>query len=508
MTILLGCNGTDTVLGTGEGNDSIPIVTVDISDKKQFIRNFGASDAWVCQYVGMWPDEKRQQVAEWLFSKELDEEGNPKGIGLSLWRFNIGAGSAAQTNISDPWRRTEGFLRSDDGYDWTKQQGEQWFLRQAKNYEVENLLAFTNSPPIQLTRNGKAYSSMGTEANISKENYLPFARFLVDVIEHFEREAISFDFISPFNEPQWDWTGNGQEGSPYTNKEMYNITRILDSVLSKSSVATRIQIGEAGKLNYLYEKADKNTRGNQISEFFSSSSPTYLGNLSRVDKTISGHSYFTSHPIEILNSVRENVAREITESEVPIEFLQSEYCLLGDQEEINPNGIDLGMDPALYVARIIHHDLTVANASAWSWWLAVSAYDYKDGLIYVDKNTTNGNVRDSKTLWAFGNFSRFIRPNAQRIGLSSQSMNINNPRGVMISAYLNSNNELVIVAINYSNLDTKLKLDLTNNTVSHFAGFITGPSDDANLKSFGPGDISNGMILPRRSIVTLIGAIE
>lgn len=48
--------------------------------------------------------------------------------------------------------------------------------------------------------------------------------------------------------------------------------------------------------------------------------------------------------------------------------------------------VDLGMDAALYMARVIHTDLTVANAAAWQWWLAVSPYDYKDGLIYVDKN--------------------------------------------------------------------------------------------------------------------------
>ncbi len=33
------------------------------------------------------------------------------------------------------------------------------------------------------------------------------------------------------------------------------------------------------------------------------------------------------------------------------------------------------------MARVIHYDLTVGGASSWQWWLAVSPYDYKDGLV-------------------------------------------------------------------------------------------------------------------------------
>jgi hypothetical protein len=27
-------------------------------------------------------------------------------------------------------------------------------------------------------------------------------------------EGIEFDYISPFNEPQWDWENGNQEGTP------------------------------------------------------------------------------------------------------------------------------------------------------------------------------------------------------------------------------------------------------------------------------------------------------
>ncbi|MUH37659.1 hypothetical protein D9O36_17555 [Zobellia amurskyensis] len=44
--------------------NSILKVDIDTDVKFQTIHNFGASDAWAAQYVGLWPDEKRNQVAE------------------------------------------------------------------------------------------------------------------------------------------------------------------------------------------------------------------------------------------------------------------------------------------------------------------------------------------------------------------------------------------------------------------------------------------------------------
>lgn len=94
----------------------------------------------------------------------------------------------------------------------------------------------------------------------------------------------------------------------------------------------------------------------------------------------------------------------------------SEYCILGDYGP----GRDLGIDPALYIAKTIHFDLSKANASAWQWWTAVSAGDYKDGLIYTDYHNPGDeqNILTSKMFWTLGNYSKFIRPGAERIALT------------------------------------------------------------------------------------------
>lgn len=497
-------NGQDDTGGDGTKNK----IAIHIHDKEQTIRNFGASDAWTCQFIGLWPEAKKNQVADWLFSLETDNDGRPKGIGLSLWRFNIGAGSAAQDDISDEWRSTEGFLNDDMTYDWSKQAGQRWFMHAARARGVDQFVGFTNSPPVQLTSNGKAYSGNGNAANIAPENYLAFSRFLVDVSAQFAEEGIPFTFLSPFNEPQWDWTDNGQEGSPYTNEEMFAITKKLDSVLTKENMDVRIQVPEAAKLNYLYETADKSNRGEQVSAFFTSQSPLYLGNLQHVDKIISGHSYFTSAPVETLVGVREKVRESLEEASEPVEFWQSEYCILGEQEEVPGPGKDLGIDPALYIARVIHHDLTVANASAWHWWLAVSAYDYKDGLVYVDKNKDDGMAEDSKMLWALGNYSRFIRPGAVRVAVSSESMNVGNAKGIMASSFVNEElNELVMVVINYGYTDSSFLIGVDGAGLESWQPYITGSGADEKLKPLAEIPASSEIVIPKRSIVTLVSEL-
>ena len=122
-------------------------ITFDTQRTFQTMHSFGASDCWSLAMVGKhYPENKKKQIAEWLFSLESDALGNPKGIGLSMWRFNIGAGSTEQGNaskISNEWRRAESFLTG-DAYDWEKQKGQQWLgdrkwkIRRMELQQVEN----------------------------------------------------------------------------------------------------------------------------------------------------------------------------------------------------------------------------------------------------------------------------------------------------------------------------------------------------------------------------------
>src|SRR4051812_38404496 len=158
---------------------------------RQTIRNFAASDAWACQFTGNWPDQKRNAIADWLFSKDTFANGNPKGIGLSMWRFNICAGSTEQgdsSGIKDPWRRAASFPHKKGDKKTTELEGQLWFLEAAKKRGVQQFLGFFNSPPVWLTKNGKAYAT-GGKCNIDSNQYTAFAAYTTDVIKNVQQQA-------------------------------------------------------------------------------------------------------------------------------------------------------------------------------------------------------------------------------------------------------------------------------------------------------------------------------
>lgn len=486
-------------------------VTLNPNIKYQTIHGFGASDAWSCQFVGRWPDPSRSEIAELLFSTELSSRGRPQGIGLSMWRFNIGAGSAHQgeaSDISDPWRRAECFLTESEELDFSRHPGQRWFLRVARDYGVEKITGFANSPPVHYTKNGRAYASDPNSANLAEDHFDDYARFLRDVLLGIhQNDGVLLDYVSPVNEPQWDWTNPSQEGSPWTNEDIYHIVAELQAALTENHVSTQINIPESAQYNYMYsDNTNKPERDNQFLTFFGGLGNFSVDSLRNVAPIFSTHSYFTTWPVSNMILTRQNAFQNLQSGSGGIELEMSEYCILENNPQIKGNGRDLGINPALYMGRVIHHDLTIANASAWQWWLAISPYDYKDGLIYIDKNENGGNYYESKLLWALGNYSRFIRPGMHRIGVTrSDNLSLEAAaEDLMLSAYAGGgDNELVLVAVNYSHNKKTINLNTGQMSFRSITAYITSGIQSDNLR---PQDYHSQteLVIPARSITTFV----
>ena len=497
LVFLFGC----TLTGVSQEKGAIDI-RIDINKTYQVISNFGASDAWSCQFVGNWPKPAKDTIADWLFSMDTLANGNPKGIGLSLWRFNIGAGSAQQgdaSGIKDEWRRAESFIEKDNQYNWNRQQGQRWFLQAAKQRGVQQFVGFFNSPPVQFTTNGRAYANNG-RCNIDSNHYNAFAGYSADVLKGIKQTTgIGLNYISPVNEPQWNWSDGGQEGCPYTNREISAVVKAFNTALLKNRLSTRILVLESGHHKYLWEDDDKTGKGNQVMAFFNPSSPCYIGDLSNTAKIMASHSYFTAAPLPKALEIRKKIAGSIAAVK-GLDYWQSEYCILGDNAgEISGGKRDLGMNAALHVAKVIYADLVGGNAAAWQWWLAISPYDYKDGLIYVDKNKTAGNYTDSKMLWALGNYSRFVRPGMKRVYTDAPATD-----GVLVSAYKDEKaKKLVVVVVNGSSEGQVLMVkNLANKTISgngKWNAYTTSDSKRLEKQVLYSGQV----IISPQSIVTL-----
>ena len=541
--IILSCNWSDPSSGWGEatycfddirlsGAEPLPDVSVSIDTSKcyQTIQDFGASDCWTTEFIGdYYSTTQKAKAAKWLFSQQMDKNGNPEGIGLSCWRVNIGAGSATQgedSNIAEEIHRTECFLNQDGTYDWTRQDGQQWFMRQAKEYGVEHFLFFSNSPPIYYTKNGKANANnQNITCNLKTTCYDDFAEFLATVTKHFVDEGYNVTFIDPVNEPQYDWK-SGQEGSPWENSDITKLARQLDKSITSRGLDTKILIPEAGSLTCLY--AGTSARGNkQIEAFWKrTNSSTYIGNLKSLAPVAAAHSYWTVSSDELLREVREKARNEA--AKYGVQVMQTEWSMLDDPPSTSA-GFPASyaeaskMSIALFMGKLIQCDLTIGNMVGWSYWTAFSQekWGHKNRFHLIRVNTKGdtgeestgdlkqgGTLTADKNLWVLGNFSRFIRPGYKRIELeSSPSGETEGGNLLLSSAWLSPDeNEVVTVLVNLSHARRKVDLSMVSGEASEVRTYVTDRSRDLKLDT-SLQDLRN-LELPARSVVTVVIGLE
>lgn len=523
VIFVLACNdkveptiAPDLDNGDDNGNtEEIYNVKIDLNKTYQVIESFSASDCWAPNYIGKyWNETEKENIAKLLFSQEI-KNGQPEGIGLSGWRFNLGAGTANQgaaSGIDDKSRRAESFMNPLTGeLDWTQQAGQQFFLEKAKQYGVEQFVMFSNSPPVYLTKNKKGFSDSGAYANIEKNNFSEFANYITDVLYYFKtNKSIDFDLISPVNEPQYNWE-SGQEGSGWQNSEIKDLVVELNEKLAANSINTKILLSEAGNWTYLYN--GDNRRENQIHNFFNSSSENYVGNLSHVAPIIGGHSYWTDESWNPMIDVRTKVFDEAKQNN--LKLYQTEWSMLGDGYNNHPNefvGFDKAsyLDIALYMSKVIHTDLTYANVASWSYWTSmdVERWDHKNRFLLIKVEPSGGPYADiansgshsaMKTLWVLGNYSRFIRPNYKRVELELKDYS----REIFGNAFISPDKkEIIAVYTNLSKSNYNVNFDTSNLEVESIKLYTTNKMSDMRESEI--TELNSPIITQPQSVVTVV----
>ncbi|HVX51280.1 MAG TPA: glycoside hydrolase, partial [Chitinophagaceae bacterium] len=452
--------------------------------------------------------------------------GQPGGIGLSAFRFNIGGGTAEQgdsSGIKDAARRVECFLSPGGTYDWNKQKGYTWLLQQAKHYGVENLIAFVNSPPVQFTKNGLGYKTeKDYTSNLREDKYTAYADFLAAVMTHFDKIHLHFNYISPVNEPQWDWSNKwgeaSQEGSAWTNTEIFNAVKAVSTALHTNKLSTRILVTEAGTLEHLYGAGGKAAA--QVQAFFNPASKLYIGGLPNTTPYVEGHGYFTETSDARMTEIRNRLKDTLAAYGRDLEFWQSEYCMLGDGFKDGAKGSRSAMDCALFLAKVINTDFTEGNATAWHYWNAFEPgradSNTRYYLVALNPHRATDTARlytITKNVWALGHYSLFVRPGMYRVSTSRSDglSNIAAQQQVMISAFTNlQTGSIVVNMINYTEHDAQAGIMLEG-TDSPFAlknSYVTTAGEGDNLKPHHvksqPEKGTFSVVLPARSINTFI----
>ena len=487
---------------------------IDKSVKYQVIDNFSASDAWRMDFVGKnWPLEKKQQLADLLFKHDFDKDGNPMGMALSCWRINIGAGSYENREykeVTSTWNRTECFLSPNGTYDFSKQAGQRWFMQAARERGMNDFLFFTNSAPYFMTRSASTVSADSRCVNLQEDKFDDFARFLAHCAEHFQGEGYNIKYISPLNEPNVEWHTNAfQEGTYATKADIYRLVSELDKAISDKRLSTKIIIPELGEFKMLFEVSDdQRVPDDIIQSMFSKKGEYGVLKFKNLYNCIAAHDYWTAYPPQLLVDIRTQLHDAIQRNDAGTKFWASEYCILEKNDEITmPSSPTKSINLGLYVARIIHSDLALANASAWQWWTAVSLNEDVPLQLLPLKGSSgetvkyDGTIVPTKMFWATANYSFFLRPGMRRIDIRPTGQAptpLQAATSLMLSSYTDGK-QVVTVAINYT--DQAQPLSLKCDGAKKGKLYVT--SIDKNLQYAGSHSL-NSLSLPPRSIVTIV----
>jgi O-glycosyl hydrolase len=150
-------------------------------------------------------------------------------------------------------------------------------------------------------------------------------------------------------------------------------------------------------------------------------------------------------------------------------------------------------------AQHIYTGLTAANLSAFLyWWGSTTPSENGDneGLIQIN----GSNVAASGRLWAFANYSRYVRPGAVRIGATTSSS------AVDLTAFKNTDGSIAIVALNTGTSADPVTYSLSGTGTANGATvtpYLTNSASDVAAQA--TTTVSGGAFtatIPARSLVT------
>ncbi|MFJ5029169.1 glycoside hydrolase [Streptomyces sp. NPDC088560] len=393
----------------------------------QTIDDIGASGAWWVNDLTHFDPKVQARAAQLLFS--------PQGLDLSSYRYNIGGGGTAVTTAA---RAAEDFLNADGSYDWSRDKGGRTFLAYAAKYGVKDLIGFVNSAPARWTTNGRSCGGQ-----LKAENESDFAKYVADVTDHFARQGVRLDYISPFNEPDNSFADCGQEGMPVPVDQRDDIVRALGSEQRARHQKTSVI-------------ADESSRTTQ----FTSEVPQWMAQpgTAQYVARLAHHTYDDPDDGRLGNVYE--TSRSVGKTSWATEICCFGKGTTGWNQEYDPT-----IDNALLMSRIIYKDFATSHDSAFQWWVALASgygtsptakndQGWNDGLVYYDPDyAANGDQRlyFTKRYYALGQYSKFVRPGAVAHDVTGA------PDGVEVSSY-DRDGQWVVVVNNHNTTDTALNL--------------------------------------------------
>lgn len=427
---------------------------------------FGTSLCWWANRCG-YDTDLTNEAARLLFNKE-------EGLGLTIGRYNIGGGDDPSHNhITRSDSRMPGFWSnpakvsgasqgaSYDAYDATSEYA--WnYNWEADANQLNVALAcqkeageefqaetFSNSAPYFMTVSGCTSGSKdGRTTNLRSDSYQAFAAYLTDVTKYLKTtKGLNITSITGMNEPEsgsWTAQSEKQEGCHISaGKPQSKLIRALSAKLKAAGLESLTV--SASDSSEIYTGIDS----------INALSASALSKIQRIDN----HAY-TDTGITSLRELAQKKKKNLWMSEM-------------DGTAIA--GTNAGeMSAALGFAGYLNRQLNGLQPSAWIMWDAIDIHiDSSNeadlntlsdadriendkngfwGVLYADHDTKK--IIKSKKYYAYGQYSRYIRPGYTLIGSSDNS----------VAAYDTKSDTAVVVVTNTKGSDQKCQIDLSKFT--------------------------------------------
>ena len=384
-----GRGGASGVTGTGGARPTVTaspgttLIKVNTAVRRQTFEGWGTSLCWWANHVGGWSATGRDAVVDAVIDPT-------NGLGMNIFRYNIGGGENPAHDHMGQWREMPGFQASDGTWDWTADANQRAVLQSIVTRAPGAILeAFSNSPPYWMTKSGCASGNSDGSNNLKDDSYDTFADYLTEVVKHFRDSwGVTFRTLEPLNEPNasW-WTANGsQEGCHFSPSNQQTIIKAVGAKLtSKGLTATTVGASDENSIDDAY---------NNIRAFDAAS----LAVMSQIN----AHSYSGSRRTD-LRSLATSKAKRLWQSESgPLN------ATLADDTEA-----------ALFMAGRIITDLRDMQPEAWvDWqigdpsrnWACFALNDSRQTFTYL------------KRFYMQAGFSRYIRPGATFVDVNNPDM--------------------------------------------------------------------------------------
>jgi O-glycosyl hydrolase len=438
-------------------------VAASISGNKSYqtVAGFGSSEAFG-QALVLFNDPApvRDEVLNLLY-------GTTTGAGLTILRSQIGGIPAFDTiEPTEPASSSAAPhyapLGTDDGQAWLAQ-------TIMHEYGVHQFIADSwGAPPFMKTNSSDDHGGFlcGVSGSrcASGDWRQAYANYLVQYATDYKRRGVPLSYIGFENEPTLSTAYSSMLMTP---AQAADFADILGSNLRRANLPTGLECCSTGGWNSAaqYVRAiEADPRARAYTKIFTS------------------HGY-TKAPTSRLAGWRRPV-------------WETEWSTFDNWDAAWDDGTDAS---GLRWAERIYTALTSADVSAFFyWWGSNQLGDDNEGLIRVSGMA----VSPSGRLWAFANYSRFVRPGAVRISAKSPDTRLD------ITAFRNTNGSFAIVVLNRATSSVIVRFSLSGIKLSKSSQAVPYLTDTLHDTSEQKGiESSRGRFqasVPARALVTYL----